>query len=174
MAARVKDNTVRVKSEAASTGPPGATMSVDDMILSLSNKHPEGLTNQTIMTELAAVGQDKWVLAINRLLASGKLSLFQNGTDLVYKTAVKDVKTKGLNPEELLVYQVIKQAGNTGVWTKDMKIRTNLAQPQITKILKALEGRHLIKSVKNVNNPSRKLYMLAELEPSREITGGAW
>lgn len=44
------------------------------------------------MTELAAVGQDKWVLAINRLLASGKLSLFQNGTDLVYKTAVKDVK----------------------------------------------------------------------------------
>jgi DNA-binding MarR family transcriptional regulator len=62
----------------------------------------------------------------------------------------------------------------SGVWTKDMKIRTNLAQPQITKILKTLEGRNLIKSVKSVNNPSRKLYMLFELEPSREITGGAW
>ncbi len=55
-----------------------------------------------------------------------------------------------------------------------MKIRTNLAQPQITKILKALEGRNLIKSIKSVNNPSRKLYMCYELEPSRELTGGAW
>jgi hypothetical protein len=82
--------------------------------------------------------------------------------------------TKGLSAEELLVYQVIKQAGNTGVWTRDLKVRTNLAQPQVTKMLKALEGKSLIKSVKNVNNPSRKLYMLFELEPSREITGGAW
>lgn len=55
-----------------------------------------------------------------------------------------------------------------------MKIRTNLAQPIITKILKTLEGRKLVKSVKNVNNPSRKVYMLYELEPSRELTGGAW
>jgi DNA-directed RNA polymerase III subunit RPC6 len=55
-----------------------------------------------------------------------------------------------------------------------MKVRTNLGQPQITKILKSLEGKSLIKSVKNVNNPSRKLYMVYELEPSREITGGAW
>jgi DNA-directed RNA polymerase III subunit RPC6 len=55
-----------------------------------------------------------------------------------------------------------------------MKMKTNLSQPQISKILKALESRNLIKSCKNVNNPSRKLYMLFELEPSREITGGAW
>jgi len=31
-----------------------------------------------------------------------------------------------------------------------------------------------VKSVKNVNNPSRKVYMAFELEPSRELTGGAW
>jgi hypothetical protein len=52
-------------------------------------------------------------------------------------------------------------------------MRTNLAQPQVTKIIKVLENRALIKSVKSVNNPSRKLYMLSELEPSREITGEA-
>jgi DNA-directed RNA polymerase III subunit RPC6 len=60
------------------------------------------------------------------------------------------------------------------VWTKDLKIRTNLAQPQVTKILKALEARGLIKSIKSVANPSRKLVMLSELEPSKEVTGGAW
>ncbi len=55
-----------------------------------------------------------------------------------------------------------------------MKSRTNLSQPIIQKILKTLENRKLVKSVKNINNPSRKVFMLAELEPSREVTGGAW
>ena len=55
-----------------------------------------------------------------------------------------------------------------------MKLRTNLAQPVIQKILKTLETRRLVKSVKNINNPSRKVFMLFELEPSRELTGGAW
>lgn len=55
-----------------------------------------------------------------------------------------------------------------------MKVKTNLAQPQITKILKALETRQLVKTVKNVNNPSRKIYMLHELQPDQELTGGAW
>lgn len=61
-----------------------------------------------------------------------------------------------------------------GLWTKDMKMRTNLPQPHITKILKTLENRKLVKSVKSVSNPGRKVFMLFELEPSRELTGGAW
>ncbi len=61
-----------------------------------------------------------------------------------------------------------------GMWTKDMKTRSNLTQPQITKILKTLESRDLIKSVKSVSNASRKVYMLFDLVPSAEITGGAW
>ena len=61
-----------------------------------------------------------------------------------------------------------------GIWTKDLKIRSNLQQPQINKCLKSLEGRKLIKAVKSVASSNRKVYMLFELEPSREITGGAW
>ena len=41
-------------------------------------------------------------------------------------------------------------------------------------ILKTLENRKLIKSIKWVTNKNRKVYMVAEQEPSREITGGAW
>jgi hypothetical protein len=61
-----------------------------------------------------------------------------------------------------------------GIWTKDLKNRTNLQQPQVTKILKNLDARGLVKSVKAVAHPTRKLYMLAELEPARELTGGSW
>lgn len=55
-----------------------------------------------------------------------------------------------------------------------MKFHSNLQQPVITKILKALESRKLVKSVKSVTGGNRKVYMLYELEPSRELTGGAW
>lgn len=44
-----------------------------------------------------------------------------------------------------------------GIWTRDMKQRTNLQQPRINKILKVLEERLLVKSVKNVQNASRKV-----------------
>jgi DNA-directed RNA polymerase III subunit RPC6 len=44
----------------------------------------------------------------------------------------------------------------------------------LTKILKNLEQRQLIKPVKSVTQKAKKLYMLYELEPSKEITGGVW
>lgn len=44
----------------------------------------------------------------------------------------------------------------------------------LTKILKNMENRNLIKSVKAVNASKKKVYMLFELEPARSITGGAW
>jgi transcription initiation factor IIE alpha subunit len=61
-----------------------------------------------------------------------------------------------------------------GIWTKDLKSRTNLQQTHITKILRTLDQRKLIKSVKSVASANRKVYMAFEVEPAREITGGAW
>lgn len=83
-------------------------------------------------------------------------------------------RIKGLGTEDMLVYQVISQAGNVGIWTRDMKQRTNLPQTKITKILKLLEERGLVKSIKSIQNASRKVYMLSTLEPAKEITGGPW
>ncbi len=69
----------------------------------------------------------------------------------------------------------IKGADNRGIWTKDLKTRTNLHQTVLNKVLKSLEvTKKLIKSVRNVKNPTRKVYMLIGLDPSTEITGGPW
>lgn len=83
-------------------------------------------------------------------------------------------RIRGLGAEDMLVYQVITQAGNIGIWTRDMKQRTNLPQAKITKILKLLEERGLVKAIKSIQNASRKVYMLSSLEPAKEITGGPW
>lgn len=62
----------------------------------------------------------------------------------------------------------------TGIWTKDLKKKTGLAQTTIAKALKTLEQRELVKSVKSVQHGQRKQYMLFELEPSQDVTGGVW
>ena len=61
-----------------------------------------------------------------------------------------------------------------GIWTKELRARTNLQQPAVARMLKALETRGLVKSVRSVANGSRKVFMLSGLEPAREVTGGAW
>lgn len=114
--------------------------------------------------------------AINELLIQRKIEIFKKGDSIVYAPVREEraAKFKGLSTEDMLVYQIIQHAGNAGMWTKELKQRSNLPVPQITKIFKTLEARKLIKAVKHVTQQNRKVYMLYELEPSREITGGAW
>lgn len=44
----------------------------------------------------------------------------------------------------------------------------------MNRCLKSLETKSYVKSVRNVKYPQRKIYMLANLQPSEEVTGGAW
>lgn len=83
-------------------------------------------------------------------------------------------KTKGFEREERLVYQMIEDAGNKGIWIRELRIKSNLMQAQLTRTLKTLESKKLIKSVKSVQAAKRRLYMLYDLTPDESITGGAW
>ncbi|KAI5286813.1 34-kDa subunit of RNA polymerase III (C), partial [Ascosphaera aggregata] len=81
---------------------------------------------------------------------------------------------QNLTSDERLVYSVIHSTGRNGVWTRTLKTRTNLHQTIVTRCLKSLEAKNYIKSVRNVKYPQRKMYMLAHLQPSEDVTGGAW
>ncbi|KAI3438602.1 hypothetical protein D9Q98_001025 [Chlorella vulgaris] len=152
---------------------------VEEMILAACRKHPEGMLDTALEPELPGVTVNDRAEALNSLLSSHKLQILVNPADPhshIYKaSAVGDTaRFKGLTAEDMLVYQCIQAAGNMGIWTRDMKQRTNLQQPKINKILKALEERSLVKSIKSVQNASRKVYMLFELDPAKELTGGPW
>lgn len=79
-----------------------------------------------------------------------------------------------LNPDESLVYNVIHSTNRSGIWVRAIQTRTNLHKSILDRCLKSLEGKNYIKSVHNVKFPSRKMYMLAGLAPSEDVTGGAW
>jgi len=83
-------------------------------------------------------------------------------------------KLQGLDAQSKMVYQVIEGSGNKGIWTVDVRVQTNLQQSVLTKIFKQLETRRLIKPIKAVTAKTKKLYMLYDLTPAKEITGGPW
>jgi DNA-directed RNA polymerase III subunit RPC6 len=123
--------------------------------------------------EMLAVGS-----VINGLLGESRLLMSKGVTDndLFYTLVDEEVaqKYQGLDVSARMVLQVIDKAQDNGIWTKDIRMQTNIQQQALNKIFKVLEQRRLIKPVKSVNSKAKKLYMLYELTPSKELTGGVW
>ncbi|KAI9243473.1 RNA polymerase Rpc34 [Sporodiniella umbellata] len=114
--------------------------------------------------------------AMNSLLKKNALEIFSlNNENMLKAIDLKDAeKASKLNDDARLIYNTIRSAGNTGIWTKDLKKATNLHTIVLNRTLKQLEQKQEIKSVKHVKYPTRKIYMLFNLTPSSEVTGGAW
>jgi len=109
--------------------------------------------------------------ALNKMLKEGVLSIYKlaDGTPVYRRQSTQEAtRFQGLTSEERLVLQLIETSGNTGMWTRDIRLRSNLQQVQVPKILKTLETRRLIKAVKSVASKNKKMYMLYDLEPPHE------
>ncbi|KAJ6018192.1 hypothetical protein N7451_001571 [Penicillium sp. IBT 35674x] len=83
-------------------------------------------------------------------------------------------KLRNLSDDEGLVFSVIHSSGRSGVWIRNIQNRTNLHKSILDRCLKSLESKNYIKTVHNVKHPTKKMYMLAGLAPSEDVTGGAW
>ena len=94
---------------------------------------------------------------------------------LVAETNENDlIRLEGLQGEDRFIFSVIRDAGNRGIWTRHIRSRCALSQYIVNRSLKTLEQKQLIKQVKNVKVPTRKFYMLYELTPHEDVSGGPW
>ncbi|CAJ1053352.1 DNA-directed RNA polymerase III subunit RPC6 [Xyrichtys novacula] len=163
---------VKVKKEANLSDP----AEVENRIRELCQQFPHGITDQVIQNDMPHLEPQQRAMAINKLLSLGQLDLLRNSTGLLYR--MKDTqstsKMKGSDNQEKLVYQIIEDAGNKGIWSRDIRFKSNLPLTEINKILKNLESKKLIKAVKSVAASKKKVYMLYNLQPDRSVTGGAW
>lgn len=115
--------------------------------------------------------------SINSLLSKSLLSAQQdhNGGLHFIAFSKSEASTMGqLDHDEGIIFSFIRVAGNEGIWTKQLKLRANLHQTVMQRCLKSLESKNLIKAVKSVKFPTRKIYMLSSLTPSVELSGGPW
>jgi len=81
---------------------------------------------------------------------------------------------RGLTNEQEMVYSLVDDAGAEGIWSKTIKTRSGLHDTTMRQALKALETKRLISDMKNVQHPTRKMYIKSSIRPSDNATGGAW
>ncbi len=132
--------------------------------------------------QLNSLPKDLLVQAVNSLLQSSRLKLVEHprgGQCLQYvseELAKQEIeKFGGLSPNEMLVYQKIEESGVKGLFQRDLKSRTGITNPNtIRTIIEKLMKRKLIKDFTSVHTGKKKMYILAGLEPSKELTGGNW
>ena len=173
---------VATTSTATTDSAPQQGASLRDRFLKIF-ENPDYRTNGISNTILKQLFSAKEYLVlpgtvINQLTKENRLRLCNDSAtgELFYQYVDADVaeKLRGLDGNAVVIYQAIEKADNKGIWTRDIKFQTKIQGTALTKILKTLEGRHLIKPVKSVTAKTKKLYMLYHLTPSTELTGGVW
>lgn len=155
-------------------------INAEQRILELCAQNPDGITDTILQQGMPQVSPQQRLAALNRLLSLGKLDLLKSAQlGIVYR--LKDnldlssaLSNNNSDLDEKLVFSVIKESGNKGIWIRDISTKTNVKSTALNKTLKSLETKKLIKSVQSVNASKKKVYMLFDLEPDRSITGGAW
>ncbi|XP_035727970.1 DNA-directed RNA polymerase III subunit RPC6-like isoform X2 [Vespa mandarinia] len=145
-------------------------------IIALAQARPKGISDKDLVSEIPNIQPAQRAQIINKLLSQGYFDLFKHGGSLLYrlKDPSKTKIAKGADNEEKIVYSIIEEAGNKGIWIRDIRFKSNLMPIQLNKILKSLETKKFIKAVKSVAASKKKVYMLYNLEPDRSVTGGAW
>ena len=79
---------------------------------------------------------------------------------------------KQLSTEEAMVFSHIESAGREGIWARTCRSRTNLHPTTLNRCLKSLESKAMVKQFVSSKNANRKMYILANLQPSEDVTGG--
>jgi DNA-directed RNA polymerase III subunit RPC6 len=181
---KIRVGAVRIKEDpdrsAPAAGNKNSLESVKQRFIALLSepRYRSGISNSAMKAKFSADEQKYLVQAINELSTNSRLHMSKSGVDnQLFYTLVDDEvaqKYQGLDVTAKMVLQVIEKAANNGIWTKDIRMQTNIQLQALNKIFKLLEQRRLIKPVKSVTAKAKKLYMLYELTPSKELTGGVW
>lgn len=126
------------------------------------------LMNETDLVKLLGMTQS--------LIDRKMMKLAKLGEELRFQviSMSESRKLTSMSDEEQMLYSYIENSGREGIWTKTLKARTNMHQHVVMRCLKSLESQRYIKSVKSVQHPTRKIYMLYHLQPSIDVTGGPW
>ena len=149
--------------------------SIQEKILELVSEFPQGVSDNVLLANMPTVDPRARAQVINKLLVAQKIDLFKGSEGLLYrKRDPSKASSISGDQEEKIVFRIIEESGNTGVWIKDIKSKSNLGHIQLTKVIKNLEKKQLIKNVKSVNASKKKVYMLFNLQPDQSVTGGAW
>lgn len=137
-------------------------------VLEFLSGFDDGATEEQLCRHFHKLKKVEIAAILNGLLQSNQIELVNTGGKIYYKA----VQNRTADYEAMIL-ALLGQTGANGMWLRDIKTKTNIPHNLILKILRNLELGRKIKSVKAVKN-NRKMYMLYDIKPDEEVTGGVW
>lgn len=113
---------------------------------------------------------------INALLSEKLYKVVQDAQGMGWKARSREEAKRysTLTPEQEMVYSHIDESGDEGIWIRTIKMRSKLHDSVVSLALKQLESKSLVKTVKSVEHPTRKMYIKSNIRASEKTTGGAF
>lgn len=161
--------------------------SLEDKVLKICQQYPQGATNNDIFSNIEGdIKPANRTAVYNKLLSKGRLRIAKRQTtapdgskrdDIIYQfvSAEDAAKFRGLDAADRLVYDVILKSAQNGVTKRDLRFRTNIQNgTEVKQTVDRLLQRNLIKEVKSIQGTNKRVYIVSELDPSTQHTGGPW
>lgn len=161
--------------------------SLEEQVLQISRQFPQGATNDEIFSRIPGdIKPANRTAAYNKLLSKGRLRIAKrqatgpDGTkrdDIIYQfvSAEDAAKFRGLDATDRLIYDCVSRSAQNGVTKRDIRFRTNVQNgTEIKQTVDRLLQRGLIKEVKSIQGANKRVYIVSELDPSTQHTGGPW
>lgn len=119
------------------------------------------------------------VEVLNGLLNSSRLLVTTNERGIpVYRYQSEELakKMRDMDSEDYAVYEKIEEARDRGITAGDLKNKLQhiggFNPTVLSKVLKRLEKGGHVKKLKSLQQKNKQVYMIMEVEPSSEVTGG--
>ena len=149
---------------------------INEKVLAFLKSNPDGVSQEKL-TSAIPFKEDLIAKSLNSLYSQNRISIIESSGDMIfkYRSEKEALKFRDLTKEEIAVYEIVMQSGNTGISTIDIKIKLKIDNTTyVNKILTKLSKKFLIKSLKVLNTRNKKVWIGIDVEPSTEITGGIW
>lgn len=128
----------------------------------------DGASEEELCQKFGTLSKSELASSLNALLRSNQIEVVKTSEKMYYKA----IRNRTMDYEGMIL-ALLGQIGSNGMWLRDIKVKTNIPHNLILKILRNLEMTRKIKSIKSVKN-NRKMYMLYDMQPDEEVTGGVW
>jgi len=136
------------------------------------------LDDKALTQQMRGVNEADKVSAINALVEANRLlvSVNERGVPVYrYQSEEAAQRMREMDPEEYAVYEKVADAKDRGVTAVDLRQKLaayGFTQVTLNKVLKKMEKRGIVKKLKSMQQKHKQVYMLMEVEPSAEVTGG--
>lgn len=157
-------------------------MDVKEYIVSLCKRNPDGILQGELekATRDQNISPEKLQLAINDLISKQEITILEKTlgegrTELVFRVIQQEEreKLKDLSAHDVAIYKLIKDSLDKGISKREIIGKSELPTAVVTKSLSFLEKKKIIKHFTSFSKKSLKLFILYDVQPSREKTGGS-